>query len=138
MPQIGQIISWPNYKFPDGGTSPKKLFIVLNDALSDDSPCLLLITTSQEKWYLNYKEGCNHNLNMFYIQPNSGECLPEKTFVELPFIIEKTCKELWGQFEDGVRVWGRKLSRDCMNNLKECLKTFEKDISPKHYSLIFS
>ena len=137
MPQIGEIVSWPKYTFPDGGSSDK-LFIVLNDALSDDALCLLLITTSQEKLYLNYINGCNYNLKAFHIPLEWGECLPLPTFIELPIIVEKSCLELWGLFANGVKIWRRKLSVNCMNNLKECLKLFSRDIQPRHYSLIFN
>ena len=136
MPQAGQIISWPKYRFPEGNINDK-LFVVLNDSLRENDPCLLLLTTSQEKWYSNYQPGCNHDMKVFYVPTEWGECFPIPTFVKLPFIIEKTCLELWGQYENGVEVWKRKLTVDCMKDLKDCLKLFQKDIQPRHYSLIF-
>ncbi len=44
MPQAGQIISWPKYRFPEGNIRDK-LFVVLNESLKDSDPCLLLLTT---------------------------------------------------------------------------------------------
>ena len=136
MPQAGQIISWPKYRFPEGNIRDK-LFVVLNESLKDSDPCLLLLTTSQEKLYRYYHSGCNYDIKVFYVPTEWGECFPQPTFVKLPFIIEKTCMELWEQYENGVKPWKRKLTADCMNNLKGCLKLFQKDIQPRHYSLIF-
>jgi hypothetical protein len=136
MPQAGQIISWPKYRFPEGNIRDK-LFIVLNDSLRESDPCLLLITTGQEKWYRNYQPGCNYDIKTFYIPIEWGECFHKPTFVKLPLIVEKTCLEIWKQYEDGVIVWRRKLAADCMKGLKDCLKLFVKDIQPRHYSIIF-
>ena len=136
MPQVGQIISWPKYKFPEGNVR-NKLFVVLNDSSRDNDPCLLLLTTGQIRLYGTHQPGCNYDIKVFYVPTEWGECFPQPTFVKLPLIIEKTCMELWEQYGNGVKVWKRKLTIDCMGKLKDCLKLFEKDIQPRHYSLIF-
>jgi len=136
MPQAGQIISWPKYKFPEGNIR-NKLFVVLNNSSRDNDPCLLLIATKQIKLYGICQPGCNYDIKGFYVPAEWGECFPEPTLIKLPLIIEKSCMGLREHYEKGVKIWRRKLTTDCMDKLKDCLRLFEKDIQPRHYSLIF-
>ena len=137
MPAIGQIISWPNYQFVDG--SPRdKLLIVLNDSRGSNDLCLLLFTTSQEKWYPSFQDGCNPNKYCFHIPKSWNEPLRKPTFVKFPHILEVSCHQLWSKEAMGVRPLSRKLSPTCMQQIKECLLLFRTDISQRHYSLIFN
>ncbi len=137
MPTTGEIISWPNYPFPDGSHS-NKLFVVLNNSSNSEDPCLLLITTAQSKWYPNFQNGCNLKLQCFHIPLEWREGLRKPTFVLLPNILEITCAQLWGMYEDGVVALNIRLSAGCFKKMKECLLLFRGDISPRHYTLIFS
>lgn len=136
MPQVGQIISWPKYRFPEGNVRDK-LFVVLNDSSEDDDPCLLLIATAQTHLYGDPPPGCNYDSKVFCVPTEWGECFPQPTLIKVDFIIEKTCMELREQRKKGLKVWKHKLTMDCIGELKECLKMFERDIQPRHYSLIF-
>jgi hypothetical protein len=137
MPEVGQILHWTKYRFPEGNINDKD-FVVINDSSSSDELCLMLITTSQEKQYLGYKDGCNPRHFMFFIPKTWGECFPKPTFIKLPFLVAVPCIELWAKMEEGViRAWKSRLSADCMTSLKECLKGFSDDIASQYYPLIF-
>jgi hypothetical protein len=138
MPQNGQILHWDKYQFPEGNINDK-LFVVINDSSCDTDLCLLLITTSNDRLYLGYKDGCNPRHFMFYIPKVWGECFPKPTFVKLPLIISVPCAELWAKIAEGtVYFWKRKLSLNCMVQLKSCLKTYSDDIPLQYHPLIFS
>lgn len=136
MPQIGHIISWPNYPFPDGTTS-NKLFLVINNSSSSNDPCLFIFATTYKERYRNYHDGCNVSLKCFHIPLSWGEPFREPTFIMFPQIIETTCQRLWGRYADGVYLLRRKVSNTCMEQIKECLQYFSDDISERNKSLMF-
>jgi hypothetical protein len=125
--------------------SPKKLFVVLNDPEKTETPYLVLKTTSQPHRYQNVHKGCNHDKKVFFLEAGAsdlfdGEMLREPTYIQLPGITEFSIATLLqDKIKDRVKILEKvKLSSLCIAQLKNCLKHFKKDISPKNYALVFS
>lgn len=135
MPQPGQVLHYRDFLFEDGSTGDK-LFVILNDA-DIDSPCLVLKTTSQPQRYMGVSAGCNPQRNVFFVPLSWQECFSLDTYIKLPEIIEVSMKELLqGTFSKKIRMINT-LSANCFTQLKNCLKQFRDDISPRHWKLIF-
>ena len=135
MPQPGEILYYQDYVFEDGA-SADKLFIVLN-AADIKLPSLVLKTTSQPKWYAGATRGCNPQKRVFFVPANWDKCFKRDTYIQLPQIIEiPTLELLSGSLSKRIRFVGS-LSGDCFAQLKNCLKGFSKDLSERHWKLIF-
>jgi hypothetical protein len=135
MPQLGQILCYKNYEFKDH-SKRDKLFVVLNDT-DKDSVCLVLKTTSQSKRYQDVVKGCNPQKRVFFVPTGWEQCFKLDTFIQLPEIFEITTDELLvGEISGKIYV-SSSLSVDCFSKLKNCLRQFKEDISPKHWKFIF-
>lgn len=129
------VIALMDYEFEDGSKADK-LFVVLTVA-DIKSPCLVLKTTSQSKWYEGSRQGCNPQKKVFFVPTSWQRCFELDTYIQLPEIIEiPTEKLLKGIFSKNIRMIDS-LSDDCFAQLKNCLKRFKEDISPHHWNLIF-
>ncbi len=138
MSPPGDIICYKNYEFEDGSKKPK-LFVVLNMA-DGNTPCLVLMTTSQSKHYPNVKEGCNQRKinSCFFVPAKWGNCFTLDTYLQLPKIIEFSVNELLqGSMVTKQISVTSSIPSDCLAQLKNCLKRFKDDISEKHWKLIF-
>lgn len=135
MPQPGEILYYRDWEFEDGSKGDK-LFVVLNVA-DIQSPCLVLKTTSQPRRYGGVTKGCNPQKRVFFVPADWGRCFELNTYIQLPQVWEISTKELLeGHFSKKISTVGS-LSPDCFAQLKSCLRQFKKDVSPKHWELIF-
>jgi len=135
MPQPGEIVLYKNYEFEDGSKGDK-LFVFLN-VVDINSPCLVLKTTSQSRYYVGVKKGCNPTKKVFFVPTDWESCFKLNTYIQLPQVIEISTQEfMQGAISHKIRVIDS-LSSDCLAKLKDCLKKFKKDISERHWKLIF-
>jgi hypothetical protein len=135
MPQPGEILCYEDYVFEDSSKGDK-LFVVLNSA-DVDSPCLVLKTTSQSRRYEGARKGCNPQKRVFFVPADWGRCFALDTYIQLPQVLEVSTEELLrGHFNGRIHVISS-LADDCFTQLKNCLKQFKQDMSPRHWILIF-
>jgi len=135
MPKPGDILFYENYKFDDG-SKKDKLFVVLNNA-DVDTPCLVLITTSQSERYTGVKQGCNQAQKVFYVPKTCGEWFQLDTYIQLPRIFEIPTGELLdGKFKHIISIKSS-ISSECLAQLKNCLKKFKDDVSERNWKPIF-
>ena len=135
MPQPGEIVRYKDYEFEDGSKGDK-LFVVLN-LVDARSPCLVLKTTSKSKRYADVERGCNPTKRVFFVPTDWASGFKLDTYIQLPQIIEISTQEfLQGHFSRKVDVIDS-LSAGCLAKLKDCLKTFKRDISAQHWKLVF-
>jgi hypothetical protein len=136
MPQPGEILYYQDFVFADGSRGDK-LFVVLSEA-DIDLPCLVLKTTSQSKRYDGVKQGCNPDKKVFFVPTDWGKCFKCDTYIKLPEIIEIPTDELLrGALSKNIRIMDSRLPNECFLQLKNCLKKFVNDISPRHWKLVF-
>lgn len=135
MPQHGEIFCYKDYQFEDGSKNDK-LFVILN-TVDSNTPCLVLKTTSQSKRYAGVRQGCNSPKRVFFVPTDWERCFKFDTYIQLPQIIEFSIAELLqGGLSDRIyRV--NSLSSNCFAQLRNCLKQFKKDLSERHWKLIF-
>ena len=135
MPRPGDILLIQKYRFEDG-SERDKLFVVLN-ATDLQLPCLVLMTTSQAKRYLGAQKGCNPDKRVFFVPMEWKQCFPLDTYIQLPKIFEFSMDELMKKWsEKQMSVKGSLLS-DCLDQLRNCLKRFKRDISGRDWDLLF-
>lgn len=135
MPQPGEVLCYKDFEFDDG-TKKDKLFLVVNSS-EIESSCLVLKTTSQSKRYQNVSKGCNPAKRVFFVPTSWESCFREDTYIQLPQIFEFPYSDLIkGGFERRIFVINS-LSQNCFAQLKNCLKKFRKDISDRHWQMIF-
>jgi len=136
MAKAGDVLSHKEWVFDDGSQAPKRL-VVLNTPDDIDTPCLVLKTTSNDKWYAGVKAGCNPNKKVFFVPKPSEPCFSLDTYIQLPSIWELTTKELLDGWASKVITPAGSISGLCLAQLKNCLKNYKDDISLKHRKLIF-
>lgn len=125
-----------DYEFGDGSKA-QRLFVVLTVA-DIKSPCLVLKTTSQSKRYEGVTKGCNPDKGVFFVPTSRQSCFLYDTYIQLPQIFEISTEELLqGASSKRIRMIDS-LSADCFAQLKNCLKQFREEISPQHWTLIYS
>ena len=135
MPQPGQILCYKDYEFVDH-SKIEKLFVVLNDT-DRNSVCLVLKTTSKSRRYEGVGKGCNPQRKVFFVPTDWEQCFSLDTYIQLPEVIEITIdKLLAGEVSHNIYV-SSSLSIECFRLLKNCLKQFKQDISPRNWKLIF-
>jgi hypothetical protein len=134
MPKLGDILFYKDYEFEDKSKSDK-LFVVL---CSDES-CLVLKTTSNDRFYKNAKDGCNPSKRTFFIPVSKKEFFVLDTYVELPQLFELSIEEiLHGLRSKNIKIYESKLSKKCTQAILECLRQFKDDISIEHWEMILS
>jgi len=135
MPSPGDILLYQKYRFEDG-SEKDKLFVALN-AANTQSPCLVLKTTSQSKKYSGSKRGCDPARKVFYVPKDWNESFDVDTYIELPHIVEfSVARLIQAGLQRQIRPIGC-LSSNRLAELKNCLKKFKKDLSPRQWKLIF-
>ena len=135
MPQPGQILYYQEFEFPDDHSKKDKLLVILNDA-DTDSLCLVLKTTSQSRRYEGTEKGCNPQKKVFFVPIGWQQCFKVDTYIQLPQIFEIAIEKLLaGDISGKIRVTSS-LTIECFKLLKDCLKQFKEDVSPRHWKLI--
>lgn len=135
MPSPGDILFYKNFEFEDGSRADK-LFVVLNTT-TGTTAFLALKTTSQSKRYEGVKQGCNPDKKVFFVPSSWVSCFNTDTYIQLPQIFEFTVPELIKSGIEKQIVPIGSLSHNCFIQLKNCLKQFKKDISSRHWKIIF-
>ena len=134
MPNPGDVLFYEDFEFIDG-SKKDKLFVVI----CHDECCLVLKTTSNDNFYKNVKEGCNPQKRVFFIPQANKEFFNLDTYIELPQLFEISIKELLqGSFSKKIKNYELALSETRIKLILLCLIHFKNDISPEHWSMIFS
>lgn len=133
MPKLGDVLFYKDFEFEDGGKGDK-LFVVV--CYSDC--CLVLKTTSNNRFYKNSKDGCNPSKRVYFIPKDKNEFFKIDTYIQLPQIFEISTKELLqGSFSKNVINYDSALSEKCTKSILQCLRHFKDDISSEHWKMIF-
>lgn len=135
MPAPGDILFYKDFKFEDG-TTADKLFVILT-ATTSTTPYLALKTTSQSRRYEGVNQGCNSKKKVFFSPVSWQPCFDVDTYIQLPQIFEFSVADIIKAGIDKQIDIKRSLSQDCLAQLKNCLKPFKNDISPRHWKMIF-
>lgn len=131
MINVGDVFSWDNFQFPDGG-SADKLFITLGSVGNN----LLALKTTSKKHNKIDKAGCYSGLGYFFIDEATTP-FRTKTWVILfePFVFN--IKDmLRSKITDGTSIKDVfKLDETKVNEIKNCLRK-TPDISAYHESFL--
>jgi len=132
MPRAGQILNCRDFVFEDKSTG-RKLVIALNTCDNKET-CLVLKTTSQNKYYSGSHPGCNSLKKCFCIYVECQQGFDKNTFIQLDNIYPINVDELLNTkqitFVDHI-------SDICLTNLKRCLRNFREDIPVQYWTLIY-
>jgi len=133
MPRAGQILFCRDFVFIDKSAG-KKLLIALNTCNNKET-CLVLKTTSQNKYYAGSLSGCNSLKKCFCIYAECQQGFDKDTFVQLDYIYPINIAQLLNSkqitFVDHI-------SNICLANLKKCLRNFREDIPIQYWTLIYT
>ena len=132
MPQAGQILRCKDFVFDDQSTG-EKLLVVLNTCDNTET-CLVLKTTSQERYYAGSHVGCNSLKKCFLIYIECQQGFPKNTFIQLEYVYPINITELLDTKQ--ITFIGH-ISNICFLNLKKCLKNFKEDIPTEFWKLIY-
>lgn len=131
----GDIYLHASFKFTDG-TFGKKFFVVIYEPSDDNTPYLILKTTSNKRDNV-YNTGCNEKLRSFYIPQGTCPSFPIDTIIQLEEIFEMSVIEfLKGAIEEDIINHKGCLKEITFRQLINCIKKLRDDISEKHYNLI--
>ena len=133
MPLAGQILHHKDFEFLDGQKG-NKYIIVLNTS-DDDKSCLCIKTTSQSRRYPRATPGCNSNKCIFLILKECEQDFQMDTYVQLDYIYSVNVKE---QLDNKQVTFKGHLTKECLNNLKRCLRNFRDDIPLNYWQIIYS
>jgi hypothetical protein len=133
MPNPGDVLFYKDFEFIDG-SKKDKLFVVI----CHSKYCLMLKTTSNDRFYKDVKEGCNPQKHVFFIPRTNKEFFNLDTYIQFPQLFEISIKELLkGSFSKRIKNYELALSETCVNSILFCLKNFKDDISHEHWDMIF-
>ncbi len=135
MPSQGEILLHEKFQFSDGSIG-KKLLVVLNNPKTRD-PCLVVKTTSQSQRYKKVKVGCNPEKDVFYLPDSGKEIIKGDTYIQLEEVFELSVVDLTASVLKKELSSIGKLTALTLAQLNNCLKKVRKNISEKHYKMIF-
>jgi len=133
MPRAGQILFCRDFVFSDKSAG-KKLLITLNTC-DNKEICLVLKTTSQNKYYTGSHSGCNSIKKCFCIYAECQQGFDKDTFVQLDYIYPINVDQLLNSKQI---TFVDHLSNICFANLKKCLRNFREDIPTGYWTLIYT
>lgn len=133
MPRAGQILSCRDFVFNDKSTG-KKLLIALNTC-DNKEICLVLKTTSQNKYYIGSHTGCNSMKKCFCIYAECQQWFDKDTFIQLDQVYPVNVDQLLNSKQI---TFVDHLSNICFANLKKCLRNFRQDIPSGYWKLIYT
>ncbi len=133
MPRAGQILSCRDFVFNDKSTG-KKLLIALNTCDNKET-CLVLKTTSQNKYYIGSHTGCNSMKKCFCIYAECQQWFDKDTFIQLDQVYPVNVDQLLNSKQI---TFVDHLSNICFANLKKCLRNFRQDIPTGYWKLIYT
>lgn len=130
----GDIYLHSEFKFSDG-TIGRKYFVILYEPDSDESPYLVIKTTSKISG--TFKIGCNEKRKAFFIPKNNNPVFPADTLLQLHEIFEiSTAEFLKGCITEQVIDHKGVLANVTISELINCIKKLKEDISEEHFELI--
>lgn len=135
MPSQGEVLLHEKFQF-SGGSIGKKLLVVLNNPKTRD-PCLVVKTTSQSQRYKKVKIGCNPEREVFYLPDSGKEIIKGDTYIQLEEVFELSVVNLTASVLKKELSFIGKLTALTLAQLNNCLKKVRKNISEKHYKMIF-
>lgn len=133
MPRAGQILFCRDFVFNDKSTG-KKLLVALNTC-DNKEICLVLKTTSQDRYYSDSHPGCNSMKKCFYIYAECQQGFDKDTFVQLDYIYPINIDELLNSRQI---TFVDHLSSICLTQLKKCLRNFRQDIPIGYWRTIYT
>jgi hypothetical protein len=132
MYRQGQILRCKDFEFSDGSTADK-LFVVLNTS-TPTHPCLVLITTSNPRYYAYAHPGCNNLKRAFCITVDCDQDFNVDTYIKLPLITALDIEDFLSKKQ--LSFVGH-ISDICFDNLKKCLRKFKNDIPLQYWAEIY-
>ena len=133
MPRAGQILFCKDFVFSNKSTGDK-LLIVLNTCNNEDT-CLVLKTTSNDRYYNKCLSGCNPANKCYCIYPDCKQGFPVDTFVQLDYIYPINVNLL---LDSKQITFVDRLTDICFSNLKRCLRNFKEDIPTGYWKSIYT
>lgn len=133
MPRAGQILRCRDFVFSDKSTG-RKLLVALNTCDNKET-CLVLKTTSQNKYYTECHPGCNSMKKCFDIYVECEQGFDKDTFVQLDHIYSINVDQLLNSKQI---TFVDHLSDMCFAKLKKCLRNFREDIPTGYWRLIYT
>ncbi len=132
----GSIYFDEEFKFSDG-TTGKKLFIVLNDPVSDES-LIIIKTTSKSKQFSGAVSGCNPDKKVFFVRHGSGSSFDKDTYIQFQEFYEISVNEFaQDRLTNKTIKYLADLPPLLFAQILNCLKRIKEDISEVHYEMIF-
>jgi hypothetical protein len=116
--QVGAILHWEAFEFPDGGEPKNKYLVVVGS--KDGHDCLLLIANTNRK-HKQLKHGCNSNAGYYLIPGGGKDFFKEDTIVALRPLPTKRGELIKCGMEKRIVV-KHNLPTNIANAIRNCLK----------------
>jgi len=137
MPEAGDVLFHKEWLF-DNGTTGRKLLVVLNTPPDIATPFVVVKTTTNREFYGEVGTGCNVTRKVFFVLQSDEPCFDCDTYIQLHKLWEITTEQLLrGCFAKIIIPFEASVSPKCLSQIKACLKNLRKDISVRHWNLIF-